>query len=103
MARKTQNEWVNALNEAGIPCGPIYTIDQVFKDPQVLHQKMLLEIEHPKAGKIPMTGLPVQLSDTPPQVILPPPLLGEHTREILEKFGFSGEEIQHLFAEKIVS
>ena len=103
LAPKTQAEWVEALNLAGIPCGPIYTIDQVFKDPQVLHQKMLLEAEHPKAGRIPLTGLPVQLSATPPQVFLPPPLLGEHTREILEKFGFSGEEIQHLFAEKIVS
>jgi len=103
LSRKTQNEWVDALNAAGIPCGPIYTIDQVFKDPQVLHQKMLLEVEHPKAGKIPMTGLPVQLSETPPQVILPPPLLGEHTGEVLQKFGFSREEVRHLFAEKIVS
>jgi CoA:oxalate CoA-transferase len=103
LSRKTQNEWVDALNAAGIPCGPIYTIDQVFKDPQVLHQKMLLEVEHPKAGKIAMTGLPVQLSETPPQVILPPPLLGEHTGEVLQKFGFSREEVRHLFAEKIVS
>ncbi len=101
-ARKTQKEWVDALNEAGIPCGPIYTLDQVFQDPQVLHQKMYLEMDHPKAGKIPMTGLPVQLSENPPEVILPPPLLGEHTGEVLEKFGFSGEEIQHLFAEKVV-
>lgn len=103
LAGKTQNEWVDALNDAGIPCGPIYTIDQVFKDPQVLHQKMLLEVDHPKAGKIPMTGLPVQLSETFPQVFFPPPTLGEHTGEVLQKFGFSGEEIQHLFAEKIVS
>jgi crotonobetainyl-CoA:carnitine CoA-transferase CaiB-like acyl-CoA transferase len=103
LARKTQNEWVDALNEAGIPCGPIYTLDQVFQDPQVLHQKMYLEIAHSKAGKIPLTGLPVQLSENPPEVILPPPLLGEHTGEILEKFGFSGKEVRHLFAEKIVS
>jgi len=103
LARKTQNEWVDTLNEAGIPCGPIYTIDQVFKDPQVLHQKMFLEVEHPKAGKIPMTGLPVQLSESQPQVILPPPLLGEHTEEVLQKFGFSREEVRHLFAKKIVS
>jgi len=103
LARKTQNEWVDTLNEAGIPCGPIYTIDQVFKDPQVLHQKMFLEVEHPKAGRIPMTGLPVQLSESQPQVILPPPLLGEHTEEVLQKFGFSREEVRHLFAKKIVS
>jgi len=103
LARKTQKEWVDALNQAGIPCGPIYSLDQVFKDPQVLHQKMFMEVDHPRAGKIPMTGLPVQLSENSPEVTLPPPLLGEHTGEVLEKFGFSGEEVQHLFAEKIVS
>ncbi len=103
LALKTQAEWVEVLNQAGIPCGPIYTIDQVFKDPQVLHRRMFLEVEHPKAGRIPMTGLPIQLSDTPPQVILPPPLLGEHTEEVLQKFGFSRDEVRHLFAEKIVS
>jgi crotonobetainyl-CoA:carnitine CoA-transferase CaiB-like acyl-CoA transferase len=103
LAGKNQKEWVEALNEEGIPCGPIYTLDQVFKDPQVLHQKMFLEIEHSKVGRIPMTGLPVQLSETPPQVFLPPPLLGEHTLEVLQRFGFSPDEIQHLFAERIVS
>jgi len=103
LAPKTQAEWVEALNQAGIPCGPIYTLDQVFQDPQVLHQKMYLEMDHPKTGRIPMTGLPVQLSENPPEVILPPPLLGEHTGEVLQKFGFSREEVQHLFAEKIVS
>ncbi|NWF53695.1 MAG: CoA transferase [Syntrophaceae bacterium] len=103
LSRKDQHEWVETLNKAGIPCGPIYTLDQVFRDPQVLHQKMFLEVEHPKSGKIPMTGLPVQLSETSPQVFLPPPHLGEHTGEILEKFGFSDKEVQQLFAEKIVT
>ncbi|MCX5918605.1 MAG: CoA transferase, partial [Deltaproteobacteria bacterium] len=103
LAPTTQAEWVEAFNQAGIPCGPIYTIDQVFKDPQVFHQKMFLEVDHPKTGRIPMTGLPVQLSENSPEVFLPPPLLGEHTGEVLQKFGFSREEIQHLFAEKIVS
>ena len=103
LASKTQDEWVEALNQAGIPCGPIYTLDQVFKDPQVLHQKMLLEVEHPKVGKIPMTGLPVQLSENPPQVFLPPPVLGEHTAAVLRDFGFAAEEIDHLFADKVIS
>jgi crotonobetainyl-CoA:carnitine CoA-transferase CaiB-like acyl-CoA transferase len=103
LSSKAQAEWVEILNQAGIPCGPIYTIDQVFKDPQVLHQKMFLEVDHLRAGKIPMTGLPVQLTENPPQVYLPPPTLGEHTEEVLEKLGFLREEIEHLFAEKIVS
>jgi crotonobetainyl-CoA:carnitine CoA-transferase CaiB-like acyl-CoA transferase len=103
LARKTQKEWVDVLNQAGIPCGPIYTLEQVFKDPQVLHQKMFMEVDHSKTGKIPMTGLPVQLSENPPGVVLPPPLLGEHTGEVLQEFGFSREEVQQLFAEKIVA
>jgi len=102
LASKTQAEWVETLNQAGIPCGPIYTIDQVFKDPQVLHQKMFLEVEHPKAGRIPMTGLPVQLSETSSQVFLPPPILGEHTAEVLRQFGLAAEEIDRLFAEKVI-
>jgi crotonobetainyl-CoA:carnitine CoA-transferase CaiB-like acyl-CoA transferase len=103
LAAKTQEEWIEALNQAGIPCGPIYTLDQVFKDPQVIHQKMRLEVEHPQMGMVPMTGLPVQLSDTPARVSLPPPLLGEHSAEVLREFGLSPEEIRNLFAEKIVS
>ncbi len=102
LAAKTQEEWIEALNQAGIPCGPIYTLDQVFKDPQVIHQKMRLEVEHPQMGMVPMTGLPVQLSDTPARVSLPPPLLGEHSAEVLREFGLSPEEIRNLFAEKIV-
>lgn len=103
LALKTQAEWVEALNQAGIPCGPIYTIDQVFKDPQVIHQKMFLEVVHPKTGRVPMTGLPVQLSETAPQVFLPPPCLGEHTAEVLGHFGFAPEEIDRLLAEKVIS
>ena len=103
LSSKTQEEWIEALNQAGIPCGPIYTLDQVFQDPQVLHQKMLLEVIHPKIGKIPMTGLPVQLSENPPQVFLPPPVLGEHTAAVLREFGFREEEIEHLFADQVVS
>ena len=103
LASKTQDEWVEALNQTGIPCGPIYTLDQVFQDPQVLHRKMLLEVEHPMVGKIPMTGLPVQLSENPPQVFLPPPVLGEHTTAVLREFGFTGEEIEHLLADQVIS
>jgi len=103
LAGRTQNDWVETLNRAGIPCGPIYTLDQVFKDPQVLHQKMYLEIDHPQMGKIPMTGLPVQLSENPPGTFLPPPILGENTAEILRDFGFSDVEVEGFFKEKVIA
>ncbi len=103
LARRTQNEWVESLNEAGIPCGPIYTLDQVFKDPQVLHQKMFMEVDHAGVGRIPMTGLPVQLSLNPPGILLPPPLLGEHTGEVLRSFGFTEKEISRLIQDNIIA
>ena len=72
------NDWVAALNEADVPCAPVQTIDQVFAAPQVLHRNMLVEVEHPTAGKVRMAGIPVKFSATPASVRLPPPLLGEH-------------------------
>jgi crotonobetainyl-CoA:carnitine CoA-transferase CaiB-like acyl-CoA transferase len=80
---KTAAEWVELLNAQGIPCAPINTLDAVFKDPQVLHRNMLVEIDHPSAGKVKMVGIPVKYSDTAATIRRPPPRLGEHTDEIL--------------------
>jgi len=96
LQEKISEEWVKTLNEEGIPCGSIYTIDQVFNDKQVLHQKMLSEADHSSAGKIKMVGFPVKMSHTPCKITLPPPCLGEHTEEILEGLGFSDEAIKEL-------
>lgn len=99
---KTGNEWLKLFEEAGIPAGPIYTLDKLFADPQVIHRKMVVEIDHPKAGKIKVTGVPVKLSETPGAITSPPPLLGQHNWEVLEALGYSKEEIERFIAEKVI-
>ena len=96
LALKTSAEWVEILNQEGIPCGTINTIDQVFKDEQVLHQQMLMEVEHSTGGKIRQIGFPVKLERTPAHISLPPPVLGEHNREILNRLNYSDEAIDDL-------
>jgi crotonobetainyl-CoA:carnitine CoA-transferase CaiB-like acyl-CoA transferase len=83
---KTAEEWVKILNAEGVPCAPVNTMDAVFSDPQVLHRKMLVEIDHPSAGKIKMVGIPVKYSGTEATIRRPPPRLGEHTDEVLTDF-----------------
>jgi len=89
--------WIRLLGEAGIPCAPVNTIDRVFNEPQVRHRGMLLEIEHPTAGKVRMAGMPLKFSNTPASVRLPPPLLGQHTEEVLASWlGMGDKEIAEL-------
>ncbi|MBU2704031.1 CoA:oxalate CoA-transferase [Sporomusaceae bacterium BoRhaA] len=94
---KTVDEWLEAIDGAGIPCGPINTVDRVMKDPQVLARDMIVEVDHPVAGKFKMPGVPIKLSETPGEVESPAPLLGQHTEEILqEMLGLSKEEVAKL-------
>ena len=89
--------WMQLLNEAEVPCAPVQTIDEVFKAPQVLHREMLVNVEHPTAGTVPMTGIPVKFSATPASIRLPPPALGQHTEEVLTSWlGIEREEIEEL-------
>ncbi len=80
--------WVSKLREAGIPVGPINTVDRVFADPQTLARGMLSEIPHPTIGVLKAIGSPIKFSETPVKFRLHPPLHGEHTEEILSEFGF---------------
>ncbi|MEM3899046.1 MAG: CaiB/BaiF CoA-transferase family protein, partial [Candidatus Bathyarchaeia archaeon] len=100
---KTRDEWIDILLKKGVPCGPVYAIDEVFRDPQVLHRKMLVEIEHPKAGTIKQIGIPMKFSETPGEIRTAPPLLGQHTDEILKNLlGYSEEEINQLRKEGVI-
>ncbi len=99
---KTMQEWLDILNDAGVPCGPIYTVDQIFKDPQVLAREMLVEVDHPKCGKIQVTGSPIKFSETPAEITTHPPLLGEHNSSILQELGFSEEDITRLKEDKVI-
>ncbi len=95
--------WLQALRGAGIPCGPLQTIDQVFDDPQVVARDMVWTAPHPTAGEVRLAASPLNLSETPVTYRLPPPLLGEHTEEILiDLLGYSLEEVEQLQAEGAV-
>lgn len=82
---RTAAEWLSVLESAGIPCGPINTLDQVFAEPQVEAREMLIEMEHPVIGRLPLVGSPLKFSKTPVEYKLPPPRLGEHTDEVLKE------------------
>jgi formyl-CoA transferase/CoA:oxalate CoA-transferase len=99
---KNGDEWLKMLTDAGVPCGPIYAMDKIFSDPQVLHRNMLVELDRPAAGRIKVTGNPVNLSETPGDVKVPPPALGQHNEEILAELGYGAKDVEGLKAEKVI-
>ncbi len=89
LASDTQQNWLSRLNAAGVPCGLVQGVGKALSDPQVIHQEMVIEIEHPGHGAVKMLGFPLKLSDTPCLVRFPAPALGAHTKEILEEIGMA--------------
>jgi crotonobetainyl-CoA:carnitine CoA-transferase CaiB-like acyl-CoA transferase len=102
LAEHDVSHWVTVLNDAGVPTGPVLDVEQVFADPQVLARNMLFEFPHPEVGTFRTTGLPAKLSRTPGAITRRPPLLGEHTDEVLSECGVDAAEIASLRERKIV-
>lgn len=101
--QRRNDAWFKSLTDAEVPCAPVQTIDQVFQAPQVLQRDMLIEVDHPTAGKVRMAGIPVKFSVTPASVRMPPPLLGEHNDAILRTWlGMSAASIDELKREKVI-
>jgi crotonobetainyl-CoA:carnitine CoA-transferase CaiB-like acyl-CoA transferase len=94
--KRTSADWVERFNKAGVPSGPIYTIDQMFADPQVKHVGMAQPVKTRDKNGMTLVGQPFALSRTPSRLVAPPPALGEHTGAVLKEFGFSAKEIAKL-------
>jgi len=91
------DEWLGALREAGLPCGPINSVADVFEHPQAQARNLALQVEHPTAGAVRLTGFPYKLSQTPAEVRHSPPLLGEHTAKVLvDVLGYSAGDVAKL-------
>ena len=94
--------WLELLDQAGVVAGPIYNMEQVYRDPQVLARDMLVDIEDPELGTIHNIGVPVKLSETPGKIRRRAPALGEHSSEVLLEHGFTQAEVEALMAEGVV-
>ena len=99
---KTSAEWVDIMNKGGVPCGPIYRMDEVFADPQVKHMQIRAEVDHPRLGKIGLINQPIKLSRTPAKLATATPERGEHTEEVLKELGLEKIEIEKLKNERVV-
>ncbi len=98
MKTRARADWLSALEAAKVPCGPINDLADVFADPQVLARQMTVDMPHPLSGSVRLVASPMKFSATPVQYQRPPPLLGEHTAQILAEFGLSDAEVGALRA-----
>jgi len=95
-------EWLARLEAGGVPAGPVLDVNAMHRDPQTQAREMVVEVDHPRVGRMKTLGLPVKFSDTPGRVHGPAPLLGEHSRAILAEAGYTAEEIDSLITRGIV-
>jgi formyl-CoA transferase len=102
LSKDTSARWVEKLNAAGVPCGPIYSVDQVFADPQVQHLEAAAEVAHPRLGRFKVVNQAVKLSRTPATLTAATPEVGEHTDEILAELGYSPGDIRGMRERKVI-
>ncbi|PWA09999.1 CoA transferase [Pueribacillus theae] len=100
--QENASHWQSLLNQAGVPCGPINDMKAVFDEEQIQARNMLVEVDHPEAGKVSLVGSPIHYSRTPVSVRKHPPMVGEHTEEVLKELGLKEYEINSLKAEKVI-
>ena len=100
--KRTSAEWVELLNDSGVPAGPIYKLDEMFADPQVQETGIAQPLDHPELGRVEILGQPIGLSRTPAQFRRAPPGLGEHTDDVLSDAGYSMEEIAELRRQAVI-
>jgi len=101
-AEKPSAYWIELLAEAGVPCGPINRMDEVFADPQVRHLGMAAKVETPSRGTIEVVAQPIVMSRTPTSMAMPPPERGEHTREVLGELGLTAAELDDLARRNVI-
>ena len=94
--------WVETLNKAGVPCGPVNSVAEVFQDPQILAQDMVINVDHPGSGMVRMLGFPIKLSETPCRVRRSAPGLGEHSDEVLAELDYSEAERAALRRDSVI-
>ncbi|MDP6560897.1 MAG: CaiB/BaiF CoA-transferase family protein, partial [Candidatus Binatia bacterium] len=99
---RTRDEWFEFFKDKDTCFGPVYNLDETFSDPQVKHREMVVEIDHPRVGKVKQIGIPIKLSETPGQIRSLGTLVGAHTDEILHDLGYSQGEIRKLREEKAI-
>jgi crotonobetainyl-CoA:carnitine CoA-transferase CaiB-like acyl-CoA transferase len=91
------------MEAAGVPCGPINRLGEVFEDPQVQHRGLRIDLPHPAAGSVPLVANPIRLSATPLEYAAPPPLLGQHTNEILQELlGLQDDQLIRLRDDRVI-
>ena len=102
LGQKTAGEWIEELNAAGVACGPIYRLDQVFADAQMKWTRLIQELPQDESKKVKVLGMPVSLHRTPPSVRTPAPVPGAHTREIVGSLGYTDSEIEALASAGVI-
>jgi len=103
LKRGQTRDWIGKLRAVGVPCGPINTVAEALTEPQTVARDMVRTVQHPKAGELKLVGIPFRMNGTPAEIRLPPPLLGQHTEEVLRReLGLTAERIAQLRAEKVI-